>query len=226
MSIKEKLTSLADAIRSKTGTTELMSLDQMASAIDNLNVESGDTDQIFISYLDNGSNVHSLPEGLTKIRNYAFYGCILLQLTELPESVTSIGKYAFYSCNQLGLTSLPNGITTIKENTFESCYNLPLQNLPENLTSIGKNAFARCMNKLNITIIPESVSTIELNAFYYCGLKSITFKGQPTSIASNAFASCSNLTIINVPWAEGEVANAPWGATNATITYNYTGGTE
>jgi hypothetical protein len=26
-----------------------------------------------------------------------------------------------------------------------------------------------------------------------------------------------------VPWAEGAVANAPWGATNATINYNYTG---
>lgn len=27
-----------------------------------------------------------------------------------------------------------------------------------------------------------------------------------------------------VPWAEGAVTNAPWGATNATINYNYTGG--
>ena len=35
---------------------------------------------------------------------------------------------------------------------------------------------------------------------------------------------CTNLTTINVPWAEGAVAGAPWGATNATINYNYTGG--
>ena len=39
---------------------------------------------------------------------------------------------------------------------------------------------------------------------------------------SSAFDGCTNLTDIKVPWAEGAVANAPWGATNATITYNYT----
>jgi hypothetical protein len=32
---------------------------------------------------------------------------------------------------------------------------------------------------------------------------------------------CNNLTIINVPWSSGTVANAPWGAYNATINYNY-----
>lgn len=51
----------------------------------------------------------------------------------------------------------------------------------------------------------------------------MTFKGTPSSINSNAFNSCINLLTINVPWAEGAVANAPWGATNATINYNYTG---
>jgi hypothetical protein len=38
-----------------------------------------------------------------------------------------------------------------------------------------------------------------------------------------AFSGCANITTINVPWAEGAVENAPWGATNATINYNYTG---
>lgn len=51
----------------------------------------------------------------------------------------------------------------------------------------------------------------------------MTFEGKPTRIDSNAFYNCSNLKTINVPWAEGEVANAPWGATKATINYNYTG---
>jgi hypothetical protein len=31
----------------------------------------------------------------------------------------------------------------------------------------------------------------------------------------------TNLMTINVPWSEGEVINAPWGASNATINYNY-----
>lgn len=47
-------------------------------------------------------------------------------------------------------------------------------------------------------------------------------KEQNTSIeiVADAFEGCTNLTTINVPWAEGAVANAPWGATNATINYN------
>ena len=73
--------------------------------------------------------------------------------------------------------------------------------------------------------MPESLLQIDANAFCYCtGLTAITFKSTPNSIANNAFYGCTNIRNINVPWAEGAVANAPWGATNATINYNYTGG--
>lgn len=51
----------------------------------------------------------------------------------------------------------------------------------------------------------------------------LTFEGTPTSLDAAVFYNCNNLTIINVPWAEGAIANAPWGATKATINYNYTG---
>ena len=39
---------------------------------------------------------------------------------------------------------------------------------------------------------------------------------------ANAFQSNrGTLTDIYVPWAEGAVANAPWGATGATIHYDW-----
>jgi hypothetical protein len=41
-----------------------------------------------------------------------------------------------------------------------------------------------------------------------------------TLIHSGAFDGCTNLKDIYVPWAEGAIKNAPWGATNATIHYN------
>lgn len=63
------------------------------------------------------------------------------------------------------------------------------------------------------------------SAFYYCiNLTSITFEGTPVSIGSSAFSNCTKLTAINVPLAEGAVENAPWGATNAIINYNYVAG--
>ena len=73
--------------------------------------------------------------------------------------------------------------------------------------------------------IHSGINTINSAAFGKCGgLTSVTFEGKPSgSMAKNIFQGCINLTEIKVPWAEGAVANAPWGATNATITYNYTG---
>ena len=93
------------------------------------------------------------------------------------------------------------GYTKIRGYVFYNCAKLSLTSLPAGITSIGSSAFYNCAN-----------------------LTSITFEGTPTSIASNAFNGCTNLTTINVPWAEGAVANAPWGATKATINYNYTEG--
>jgi hypothetical protein len=72
--------------------------------------------------------------------------------------------------------------------------------------------------------LPSSIKSIGNYAFRECsGLTTLTFKGTPTSIGTGIFLVCNNLKTINVPWAEGAVENAPWGETNATINYNYTG---
>lgn len=83
-------------------------------------------------------------------------------------------------------------------------------------------AFADC-TKLALTSLPSTVKSIALDSFRNCkGLTTLTFEGTPTSIENNAFRGCTNLTTIYVPWGSGEVANSPWGATNATIVYNHT----
>ena len=164
----------------------------------------------------------SLPSGLTSIGFQVFSGCKNLALTSLPSGLTSIDSYAFSDCTKLALTSLPSGLTSIGSNAFAGCKNLALTSLPSGLTSIGFNAFFQC-SKLALTSLPSGLTSIGKHAFQGCtGLTSITFTGTPTSIDIGAFSGCSNLTTINVPWTEGAVANAPWGATNATINYNYT----
>lgn len=70
--------------------------------------------------------------------------------------------------------------------------------------------------------LPEGVTRIDSYAFQKCtDLTELTFKGKPSTLNSSAFTDCTNLLAINVPWAEGEVSGAPWGATNAEIRYNY-----
>jgi hypothetical protein len=83
----------------------------------------------------------------------------------------------------------------------------------------GKTEYSYVWHKVMYT-----VSSIGDSAFDGCtNLTSIRFLGTPTKIATSAFSGCTNLKEIKVPWSEGAVANAPWGATNATVTYDYTG---
>ena len=164
----------------------------------------------------------TLPSGLTKIGDYAFFRYKNLVLTMLPNGVTSIGNSAFDSCTNLALTSLPNGLTSIDTFAFSICTNLALTSLPNGLTSIGRYAFQRCTN-LALTSLPDTLTDIADYAFSGCtGLTEITFKVKPNHIYTSIFERCTNLTTIRVPWAEGEVFGAPFGATNATLIYNYT----
>ncbi|MDD7537783.1 MAG: leucine-rich repeat domain-containing protein [Oscillospiraceae bacterium] len=165
----------------------------------------------------------SLPGSITSIEANAFQNCASLALTSLPGGLTSIGNYAFYRCSKLALVSLPSGVTSIGNYAFTNCAKITLTSLPSGLKRIEASTFDGCTN-LALTSLPSGITNIGANAFYKCtGLTSITFKGKPSSIASSAFNGCTNLKTINVPWASGEVADAPWGATNATINYNYTG---
>ena len=99
-----------------------------------------------------------------------------------------------------------------------------IKTIPSDTTVIGAYAYYGNENFLSsITSLPSGITSIGTDAFYNCSsLTTLRFQGTPTSIQSTSFNNCTNLTIINVPWSSGAVANAPWGATNATINYNYT----
>lgn len=116
----------------------------------------------------------------------------------LPRELTAINSRAFYANTVVAYTSLPDAITYIGTGAFQGCTALAITKLPRSLCTIRNASFKGCT-----------------------GLTEITFQSTPTSISPSAFEGCTNLTTINVPWNEGEVANAPWGATNATINYNY-----
>lgn len=169
-----------------------------------------------------------IPKNETKIRDYCFaaydekYECYKsLTSVLMPDSVTSIGKDAFRSCANLVSAPLPSSLTTIGDGAFYNCNKLILTSLPSGLTTIGKHAFTACKS-ITIKSIPSGVTSIGINSFYICdGITEITFEGKPDYIDKATFA-CPNLTIVRVPWSQGEVSGAPWGASSATIVYNYT----
>lgn len=222
------LTSVASAIRTKGGTSrQLVFPSGFVSAINNIQTGSGTTDELVKKMITGDGIITELPSDITSIRDYAFHTGPLVNFTVLPNGITDIGKYAFYD-NTPNITSLPSSLKNIGEYAFMQVVrgsvgdSLRTISLPDGLLTIGDFAFAN--NKyLQLTSIPSSVTSIGAYAFGNCtGLTTITFKGTPIGIESDAFEHCNNLTTINVPWAEDAVANAPWGAINATINYNYT----
>lgn len=139
------------------------------------------------------------------------------------------GTYVYYLDNKMFCGTsiisidMPDGIEHIGNEVFCQCSNLTLNKLPENVMRLGQRAFSGCHN-ITITDIPSDVYLIEDHAFEYCGsLTTITFHSVP-NMYSDIFKDCPNLTTINVPWGELDQTGAPWGATNATINYNYTEG--
>lgn len=201
MALIDKLTAIANAIRSKTGSTDLMSLDDMPTAIEGIQSGGGATEPYIEEVFDDsGDLVGATLVGYTKIRNNAFYECRTLKSVVIPSDIEEIEPYAFGYCVLLSLDGLPNNIKLIGSSCFSSCKNMAINRIPASVTRINTYAFRDCT-----------------------GLTSITFDGTPTFVASTAFNGCTNITTINVPWSENALTGAPWGATNATINYNYTG---
>lgn len=135
-------------------------------------------------------------------------------------SVTNIGASAFYGRNRLKKIDIPNGVVNILSGAFTDCTSLAEITLPNTLIMIEPMAFWGCA--MREVIIPDSVRSLRMYSFSNCAnLETITLGSGITDMHAQTFEGCPKLTTINVPWAEGEVANAPWGATNATINYNY-----
>lgn len=166
----------------------------------------------------NWDNIESIETG-------GFSNCILKNYDHLPPKLTAISDSAFEN-SQLSITELPDGVTTIGKRAFAYCYNTPnIKKLPCSLVSVGDNAFYNNgLPSVSFSEVPASVKTIGVKAFRggCVGIEgSLTFKGTPTTIAADAFELGKNITDVYCPWGENEVANAPWGMTNATIHYNY-----
>ena len=162
-----------------------------------------------------------VPETVVKIGNYAFRNCSA-QTISLPDSVSSISVYTF-ALSTINSFRLPEQLKEIRQHAFEnSSFN---QQLPDSVERIEDYAFRSC-NSLRHVSLPKSLSYLGGWAFDSCySLTTVTFNSKPEFYYNNyIFGFCNNLTTINVPWSEGEVEGAPWGADNATINYNYTGG--
>lgn len=153
-----------------------------------------------------GCNNSFIPDGITSISDYSFFGCSGLTNIEIPNSVTSIGQCAFWMCSGLKKLTIGSGVSSIGTEAFRRCSGL------ESITVDESNSVYDSRNNCNAiidswsdglicgcknTIIPNGVTSIGSTAFEYCdGLTSITIPASVTDIEYAAFMNCENLATV------------------------------
>lgn len=105
----------------------------------------------------------------------------------IPNSVTSIGSYAFFGYSGMTSVIISNGVTSIGNCAFADCSGLTSVTIPTSVTSIGNSAFYKC-DRLTSVTIPNSVMSIGESAFFECSsMTSVSIGNGVTSIGSFAF---------------------------------------
>mgnify|MGYP002678209689 CR=1 FL=1 len=161
-----------------------------------------------ISFIGNGKSEVTVPEGVIRISDEAFFGSNIETIT-LPNSLQTIGKYAFAECGSLKKIVFnpdESELTTIDDYAFSKYIeskdtvsqisqfgnNSGMMIFPEGLLRVGKCAFYTTTNHYN-----PSAGTYNDLVRQRCSITSIVIGGSLQEIGSYSFAglyTLNNLT--------------------------------
>ena len=145
-----------------------------------------------------------IPEGVTEIENEAFSNCKSLETVSLPNSLERIYYDAFRNSN-ISSISIPAGVKYIYDDAFYGCENLSTITVSngnakydsrDNCNALIETATNTILRGSSSTVIPNSVTTIERNAFRGLKIAKIVIPASVKKIGQWAFQDCKSLTTV------------------------------
>ena len=220
-----ELTSVADAIRAKSGQIgQLIYPDGFASAVAGIK-KAPATPYMEAEYVEGvdyigGTNHYIKSAKLynhTAIYAYEFTGQVKLKnldLSDASNNITAIEIQAF----QLALVDelvLPNTISVLMSECFLSAFITTLT-VPPLVTVLPTNAFAQIQPAYNSEtgeelpiniILPQNLTKIEAHCFDGAQIKQIAIPDTVAEIGENAFNYCDQLASITLPSGLQKISN-------------------
>lgn len=127
----------------------------------------------------------------------------LEEILIIPDGVTSIREQAFYKYYGLVSIKFPNTLTAINDEAFAYCSNLRKVTLPENLDCIKGSflggAFRECKQLLDVDLSRTKISKLSSSMFYNCKkLQKVKLPRTVIKIESSVFDNCTNLVSLEL----------------------------
>ena len=148
-----------------------------------------------------------IPDTVSIIKNYAFFGCTSLVSVTIPSSVTKIGDIAFKNCTGLKSVNIRNNVTSIGNYVFYGCANLETLTLPESIDSIGHCAFEDC-NSLNSVHISDIGAWCNIVFSSRRSDSGQLYTNNPLKYAQNLFLNDEKITNLVIPEGVHEIKDA------------------
>ena len=112
----------------------------------------------------------AIPATVEEIDHSAFENCRSLNSVifegESTTSLSRIGNWAFYNCHLLNHITIPEGVTEIGDCAFYGCTYLADMTLPSTIYEIGDNGFALCSKLQKISVNATTPPTIQAETFF------------------------------------------------------------